>query len=558
MDSNGMSDPYVAIWWKDTLIGTTRVTMKTRDPSWPNETFVVPLEKEFVKAFNGKDKSLFISNKNKGKEHNHHDPDFYRPGNKLSPSDASKVVEEVSGENALAFLPKLRLDVFDYDRLTKNDFMGQKTFSDNEMLQILFEHNEEPIRNFHLEPKKARGVLGMKLGMVKAEVRRGASIHHHLDIFLTSLRSSQDPATKQEISKLVLQITDGKYLPKADPFSLSDPYCTIKWNGESIGKTKTIKNTLDPLWNHAYFEVALTLGSEEKEIDEGELMIEIWDWDRVGGDDRLGVLTFNANAIRELVAKSAATADMAIDDNVLRIIEKEFKRLEGTPKQSDFKVNILHKIDLEAQEAREQLKAEHEAKKMRILQEKIDAGLETPEERRLRKTMDKDKRRRERATARAAKAALKKELRNRGMKSMADRGSRDTRETRDTRATQGDSLSAMLAAAKAEVEQDIAKGVDFENSSEYKKPDGEGDDASITSDPKRASRGTRNTRRSRRSLRASKQERRGSLMNELPPEILEKMAENPDVMLGMIKKGELELDKKQMAMAERSERGSAV
>ena len=45
--------------------------------------------------------------------------------------------------------------------------MGQKTFSDNEMLQILFEHEETKLRDFHLEPKKARGVLGMKLGMIK-------------------------------------------------------------------------------------------------------------------------------------------------------------------------------------------------------------------------------------------------------------------------------------------------------------------------------------------------------------------------------------------------------
>ena len=471
-------------------------------------------------------------------QHHHHDPSFYRPGMKLSPNDASKIVEELSGENALAKLPKLRLDVFDYDKFSKNDFMGQKTFSDNEMLQILFEQNEEPVRNFFLEPKKARGVLGMKLGIVK--------------------KDKAESETGEESSTLILQITDGKHLPKADPFSLSDPYCIVKWNDEQVGKTKIIKNTLDPLWNHAYFEMKLTAGSEDKEIEEGVLVIEVFDWDRIGGDDRLGILTFKGKEIKELVEKSAATADMAIDDNVLRVIEEEWTRLEGTPKQSDFKVNILHKIDLKAQEEREKLKEEHEAEKMRILQEKIDAGLETPEERRLRKTMDKEKRRKERATNRAAKVALKKELRKRGMATMADRASRDTRDTRDTRATQGDSLSAMLAAAKAEVEQEIEKGVDFEKSEEYKVPNLEDDEGSLDSKgvPK-ASRASRHTRKShRRGSRGSKQGRRGSLMHELPPNVLAAMADNPDLMLGMIKKGELELDKDQMKAGERGSRMS--
>ncbi|GMH82883.1 hypothetical protein TL16_g09413 [Triparma laevis f. inornata] len=525
LDDNGMSDPYVAVWWKDTLIGTTRVMHKTLHPEWENETFVIPLEKDFVKVLNGKEKSLFIANKNKGKEHHHHDPNIWRPGMPLSQEDSGKIIEELNGANEMAKLPKLRLDVFDYDKFSKNDFLGQKTFSDNEMLQVLFEHQEEKLRDFHLEPKKARGVLGIKLAMTKDEAKG--------------------------TSTLILQITDGKNLPKADPWSLSDPYCTISWNGESIGKTKIVKSTLDPIWRHMYFEVKLTPGEEDKEIDEGELLIEVWDWDRVGSDDQLGVLTFKGKEMKDLMKKSDETAELGLDDDVLRVIEGEWKRLEGTPKLSDFKIKVLHKIDLEAQAEREHLKDEHEAEKMRLLQEKIDAGLETAEERKLRKTMEKNKRRKERATARAAKKQLKKELRRRGMKSMADRASR---ETRDTRATQGDSLSALLASAKAEVDEEIEKGVDFET--EYKTPaviqedeanlDGDG---SLDSRGLRKTRGTaRGSRASRRSRRSSqgKQNRRGSLMNELTPEQLANLAENPELLLKQIKDGELELDKNDM------------
>ena len=114
----------------------------------------------------------------------------------------------------------------------------------------------------------------------------------------------------------------------------------------------------------------------------------------------------------------------------------------------------------------------------------------------------------------------------------------------------------MLAAAKAEVEEEIAIGVDFEKSEEYKKP--EDDEGSLDSKGvPRASRASRHTRRShKRGSRGSKQGRRGSLMHELPPNVLAAMAENPDVMLGMIKKGELELDKNQMKEGDRGARGS--
>ena len=109
MDSNGFSDPYVAVWWKDTLIGTTRIIKKTIHPQWENETFVIPLEKDFVKVFNNKGKSMYIANKNKGKEHHHHDPTVWREGDPLTPFDAERIIEELNGTNEMAKLPKVRV-----------------------------------------------------------------------------------------------------------------------------------------------------------------------------------------------------------------------------------------------------------------------------------------------------------------------------------------------------------------------------------------------------------------------------------------------------------------
>ena len=327
-DSNGFSDPYVAVWWKDTLIGTTRVLRKTTNPEWANETFVVPLEQGFTDIFGKKEVSSVIQNKIKGEvrqtimatsttgllltlvnsiyragagaDSSHHNFSGvpYHSSQSISPLESQMIVQELNGENVLGVLPKIRIDVFDYDRFSKNDFLGQKTFSDNEILQILFENEIKSCRTFPMEPKKARGVLGIKLG-------------------------------RTETDKLSLQITDGKNLPKADPFNLSDPYCTVYWNGEQVGKkTKTIKETLDPIWNHCYYDVVLGSGSEEKEIDEGVLVIRVWDWDRVGSDDELGMLEFKGGALKELIDKSEKTANLGVDDNVLRVIEEQVSKME--------------------------------------------------------------------------------------------------------------------------------------------------------------------------------------------------------------------------------------
>ena len=319
-----------------------------------------------------------------------------------------------------------------------------------------------------------------------------------------------------------------------------------------------MKSTLNPIWNHCYFEMKLTPGKEFEEIDAGELAIEVWDWDRVGSDDELGTLTFKGKELRELVEKCDKTAELGLDDNVLRTIEEEWNRLEGTPQQKNFKINVLYRIDLEAQKERERIKAANEAEKMRLLQEKIDAGLETAEERKLRKAMEKERRRRERATLRAAKSVLRKELKKRGMQSLMDRKSaefprsRDTkdtfRSTKDTRATgdPGDSLSAMLAAAKAEVEEDIEKGVDFEKSEEYNRTAPGGGNKSS-----RESRGS-----TKRRSRSSGGKRRASMIHELTSDMLSGFADNPDAMVDMIKRGDLELDKDAVKEGNRRERAS--
>lgn len=79
--------------------------------------------------------------------------------------------------------------------------------------------------------------------------------------------------------KLIIESASG--LNNADTFfgGKSDPYAIISWNGKVLGKTKTLDNTLHPIWNEEFeFDVA----------EEGLLRIEVYDHDVFFKDDLLG------------------------------------------------------------------------------------------------------------------------------------------------------------------------------------------------------------------------------------------------------------------------------
>ena len=71
-------------------------------------------------------------------------------------------------------------------------------------------------------------------------------------------------------------------LPAVDSNGKSDPYIkiySISENKYKIGRTKTIKKTLDPVWNEFFFFNGLRTD---------ELYFELFDYDFLSSDDYLG------------------------------------------------------------------------------------------------------------------------------------------------------------------------------------------------------------------------------------------------------------------------------
>lgn len=162
-DILGFSDPYCAVYWNNNLAGATTTKHMTLNPVWANQTFVLPLAADFMAALDHEDGSSALF-------------------------------------NAGALLPKLRIELYDWDRLSKNDFLGQASISDADIIRVMRqtrsgELDANHVIPFNLMPKQSRGNLGIRVAL------RG--------------------------EKLFVHVMQAENVPKADPYSLSDPYCEV-------------------------------------------------------------------------------------------------------------------------------------------------------------------------------------------------------------------------------------------------------------------------------------------------------------------------------------------
>ncbi|KAL6586454.1 hypothetical protein OROMI_001442 [Orobanche minor] len=117
-------------------------------------------------------------------------------------------------------------------------------------------------------------------------------------------------AIKKPVGILHVKVVRATKLLKMDILGLSDPYVKLSLSGEKLSTKKTTvkKKTLNPEWNED-FKLSV------KEPQSQMLLINVYDWDKVGSHDRLGTQTFPLKLLMPNEPKQV-TLDLLKDTNI--------------------------------------------------------------------------------------------------------------------------------------------------------------------------------------------------------------------------------------------------
>ncbi|KAL7109770.1 hypothetical protein ACP275_06G196200 [Erythranthe tilingii] len=117
-------------------------------------------------------------------------------------------------------------------------------------------------------------------------------------------------AVKKPVGILHVKVVRATKLLKMDLLGLSDPYVKLSLTGENLPSKKTTikKKTLNPEWNEDF---KLSVKDPQSQM----LLINVYDWDKVGSHDRLGAQIFPLKMLKPNEAKEV-TLDLLKDTSV--------------------------------------------------------------------------------------------------------------------------------------------------------------------------------------------------------------------------------------------------
>lgn len=158
------------------------------------------------------------------------------------------------------------------------------------------------------------GLYPLVQEMIKKEVAKLYLWPQTLEI---PILDSSLGAVKRPVGVLHVKVIRATKLMKMDILGLSDPYVKLKLNGEMLPSKKTTikKKTLNPVWNETFKLVV-------KDPQAQSLQVNVFDWDKVGSHDRLGMQVVPLKVLKPNEMKEL-TLDLLKNTNVTDPLKKQ-------------------------------------------------------------------------------------------------------------------------------------------------------------------------------------------------------------------------------------------